>query len=53
MGFMGNSSGDENLTTEDPYVRASLKGDIVELYDTCHRLPSFKMLNYDAFATDA
>ncbi|CAN0294222.1 unnamed protein product, partial [Ectocarpus sp. 4 AP-2014] len=26
MGFIGNSSGDENLTIEDPNVRASLKG---------------------------
>ncbi|CAM9974703.1 unnamed protein product, partial [Ectocarpus sp. 4 AP-2014] len=49
MGFMGNSSGDENLTTEDPHVRAFLKRAIVELYDTCHRLLSFRMLNYDAF----
>ncbi|CAN0336870.1 unnamed protein product, partial [Ectocarpus sp. 12 AP-2014] len=51
-GFMSNSAGagdDENATTEDPYVRASLKRAIVELYDTCHRLLSFKMLNYDAF----
>ncbi|CAN0449548.1 unnamed protein product, partial [Ectocarpus sp. 12 AP-2014] len=50
-GFMSNSAGagdDENATTEDPYVRASLKRAIVELYDTCHRLLSFKMLNYDA-----
>ncbi|CAN0411294.1 unnamed protein product, partial [Hapterophycus canaliculatus] len=36
-------------TSEDPYVQASLKRSIVELYDTCHRLLSFKMLNYDAF----
>ncbi|CAM9905331.1 unnamed protein product, partial [Ectocarpus fasciculatus] len=48
--FMSTSGGgDENETTEDPYVRASLKRAIVELYDTCHRLLSFKMLNYDAF----
>ncbi|CAM9237558.1 unnamed protein product [Ectocarpus sp. 8 AP-2014] len=49
MGLMGNTSGDESRTTEDPYVLASLKRAIVELYDTCHRLLSFKMLNYDAF----
>eukprot|EP00904_Undaria_pinnatifida_P011262 jgi/Undpi1/7266/HiC_scaffold_22.g09739.m1 len=36
-------------TTGDPYVQACLKRSIVELYDTCHRLLSFKMLNYDAF----
>lgn len=30
-------------TTEDPYVQASLKRSIVELYDTCHRLLSFKV----------
>ncbi|CAB1112597.1 unnamed protein product [Ectocarpus sp. CCAP 1310/34] len=53
-GFLSNSGGagagdDESATTEDPYVRASLKRAIVELYDTCHRLLSFKMLNYDAF----
>ncbi|CAN0447503.1 unnamed protein product, partial [Ectocarpus sp. 8 AP-2014] len=30
-----------DLTTEDPYVRASLKRAIVQLYDTCHRLLSF------------
>ncbi|CAN0359550.1 unnamed protein product, partial [Ectocarpus sp. 8 AP-2014] len=45
----GGGAADENATTEDPYVRASLKRAIVELYDTCHRLLSFKMLNYDAF----
>ncbi|CBN80247.1 hypothetical protein Esi_0191_0010 [Ectocarpus siliculosus] len=49
MGLMGNSSGDEKLTTEDQYVMASLKRSIVELSDTCHRLLSFKMLNHDAF----
>ncbi|CAB1121139.1 unnamed protein product [Ectocarpus sp. CCAP 1310/34] len=43
MGFMGNSSGDENLTTEDPYVRPSLNRAIIELSDTCHRLLSFKV----------
>eukprot|EP00903_Cladosiphon_okamuranus_P016627 g15335.t1 len=52
----GNGDGDDDGgeaegagTTEDPYVQASLKRSIVELYDTCHRLLSFKMLNYDAF----
>ncbi|CAM9639539.1 unnamed protein product [Ectocarpus sp. 6 AP-2014] len=49
MGLMGNTSGDESLTTEDAYVLASLKRAIVELYDTCHRLLSFEMLNYTAF----
>ncbi|CAN0245292.1 unnamed protein product [Ectocarpus sp. 12 AP-2014] len=33
------------MTTEDPYVRPSLKRAVVELYDTCHRLLSFKMLS--------
>ncbi|CAM9967672.1 unnamed protein product, partial [Ectocarpus fasciculatus] len=42
MGFMGNSSGDENLTTEDPYVRFSFQRAIVELFDTYHRILSFK-----------
>ncbi|CAB1108372.1 unnamed protein product [Ectocarpus sp. CCAP 1310/34] len=52
MGFMGNSSGDENLTTEDPYVRPSLERAIVELSDTCHRLLSFKAM-WDCIADDA
>lgn len=30
-------------TTEDPYVQAALKRSIVGLYDTCHRLLSFKV----------
>lgn len=30
-------------TTEDPYVQATLKRSIVELYNTCHRLLSFKV----------
>lgn len=33
-------------TTEDPYVQASLKRSIVELYDTCHRLLSFKVRSW-------
>lgn len=39
-------SGDLNgavKTTEDPYVQATLKRSIVELYNTCHRLLSFKV----------
>lgn len=30
-------------TTEDPYVQAALKRSLVELYNTCHRLLSFKV----------
>lgn len=43
MGFMGSSRGDDNLTTEHPRVRASPKRVMVELYDTCHGLLSFKV----------
>ncbi|CAM9750231.1 unnamed protein product [Discosporangium mesarthrocarpum] len=44
----GGGATDPMKVEEDPYLRASLKRSLVELYNTCHRLLSFKMLNYDA-----
>ncbi|CAN0227530.1 unnamed protein product [Ascophyllum nodosum] len=44
----GGSSAIVASTTEDPYVQATVKRSIVELYNDCNRLLSFKMLNYDA-----
>lgn len=35
-------------TVDDPYMRASIKRSVVKLYDTCHRLLSFKVCHLPA-----